>query len=120
MTKEEKKERLAYLRQLVDNTDPDTVKGHPLLARYSVRNAILILAQCPHATAVAGFHDWHKVGRSVRKGEKGIMILAPTTYRKEDQEEESLFFRTVYVFDVSQTEELSADSPRLARELVTA
>jgi hypothetical protein len=33
--------------------------------------------QNPTATHVAGFHTWHKLGRFVKKGEKGILILAP-------------------------------------------
>ena len=45
--------------------------------RYSLRNVMLIASQKPTATHVAGFHAWHKLGRFVKKGEKGIMILAP-------------------------------------------
>lgn len=45
--------------------------------RYSFGNVLLIAVQCPHATHVAGFHAWKKLGRWVRKGEHGIAILAP-------------------------------------------
>jgi hypothetical protein len=45
--------------------------------RYSLRNVMLIASQTPAATHVAGFHTWHKLGRFVKKGEKGILILAP-------------------------------------------
>ena len=45
--------------------------------RYSLRNVMLIASQNPAATHVAGFHTWHKLGRFVKKGEKGILILAP-------------------------------------------
>ena len=38
-------------------------------------------AQNPTATHVAGFHTWHKLGRFVKKGEKGILILAPIVRR---------------------------------------
>jgi hypothetical protein len=38
---------------------------------------MLIASQNPTATHVAGFHTWHKLGRFVKKGEKGILILAP-------------------------------------------
>ena len=46
---------------------------------YSLNNIILIQQQCPHATHVAGFTKWkNEFGRNVRKGEKGIRILAPS------------------------------------------
>jgi N-terminal domain of anti-restriction factor ArdC len=45
--------------------------------RYSLHNLILIVSQRPDATRVAGFHTWKQLGRSVKKGTKGIMILAP-------------------------------------------
>src|SRR5438034_2187801 len=45
--------------------------------RYSFHNVCLIARQRPDATRVAGFHAWRKLGRFVRKGEKGIAILAP-------------------------------------------
>ncbi len=44
-------------------------------------NLLLIGAQAPQATRVAGFRTWQSVGRQVRKGERGIAILAPCTYR---------------------------------------
>jgi antirestriction protein ArdC len=83
--------------------------------RYSFNNVLLIAAQCPNATAVAGYRAWQKVGRQVKKGEKSIKILAPivrkfTVEKDNDQggtdevEKKSLYFRAVPVFDVSQTE----------------
>ena len=80
--------------------------------RYSLRNVMLIASQKPMATHVAGFHAWHKLGRSVKKGEKGILILAPIVRRKygnaEQNEAEELstavYFRAAYVFDISQTD----------------
>ncbi|MHC4677763.1 MAG: ArdC family protein [Planctomycetota bacterium] len=84
--------------------------------KYSLGNAILIGFQKPNATHVAGFRTWQKLGRYVKKGEHGIAIMAPIVWRrkvtpaddqddKEDREEDtSLTFKTVYVFDVSQTE----------------
>lgn len=96
---------------------------------YSVRNTILIHMQRPDATAVAGFNAWKKkFQRNVKKGEKGITILAPTPFKKkieekkldpvtkspmldhdgnvimEEKEVEIPLFRPVKVFDVSQTE----------------
>jgi N-terminal domain of anti-restriction factor ArdC len=80
--------------------------------RYSWHNIMLIASQKPTATHVAGFHTWHKLGRFVKKGEKGILILAPIIRKKatnpaDVESEDSLSavgFRAAYVFDVSQTE----------------
>ena len=96
---------------------------------YSARNTILIHMQRPDATAVAGFNAWKKkFQRHVKKGEKGITILAPTPFKKtieekkldpvtkapvldqngnaimEEKEIEIPMFRPVKVFDVSQTD----------------
>jgi antirestriction protein ArdC len=81
--------------------------------RYSWGNTLLISSQRPDATHVAGFHAWHQLGRSVKKGEKGIMILAPMVVKQKElpQERETpeeasrvAGFRTAYIFDVKQTE----------------
>src|SRR5947209_10229930 len=50
--------------------------------QYSWNNCLLIALQRPEATHVAGFHAWHKLGRFVRKGEKGIAILAPVIAKR--------------------------------------
>jgi hypothetical protein len=83
--------------------------------RYSWGNTLLIYSQRPDATHVAGFHTWHDLGRSVKKGEKGIMILAPVVVKHKDavpglepvKSDELLRlagFRTTHVFDISQTQ----------------
>lgn len=84
---------------------------------YSFGNIMLIARQKPDATNVAGFRAWNSLGRFVRRGEKGISILAPmiSNRRKNNASEEQtedanksqprLFgFRAVYVFDITQTE----------------
>ncbi len=96
---------------------------------YSIGNQILIMLQKRDATRVAGFNTWKDLGRFVKKGEKGIAILAPVfpprptcdscgaKVPKDAQycpkcgqtfstsmEDEPHFFRVVYVFDLSQTE----------------
>ncbi len=83
---------------------------------YSIGNLILIMVQKPEATRVAGFKTWKDLGRWVKKGEKGIAILAPCFPPKgekekrdeEDEEEEievnPVYFKVVHVFDISQTE----------------
>ena len=54
---------------------------------YSFRNTILILMQKPDASYIAGFNTWkNDFKRAVRKGEKGIKILAPAPYKKEIEE----------------------------------
>ena len=75
--------------------------------RYSFRNLLLIASQRPTATRVAGFQAWKKLGRHVRKGEHGILIIAPAPIKRHDSEDDEsieMRFRAAYVFDVSQTE----------------
>ena len=43
---------------------------------YSVGNAVLIYLQKPHATHVAGFRTWQRLGRHVKKGEHGAMLFS--------------------------------------------
>lgn len=96
---------------------------------YSYNNTILIHMQMRSATHVAGFNKWkNQFGRHVKKGEKGLTIIAPTPFKKrieemkldpdtrapvldhdgnvimEEREIEIPLFRPVKVFDVSQTE----------------
>lgn len=80
--------------------------------RYSLNNWLLIYSQCPEATRVSGYKTWQKLGRQVRKGGHSIKILAPRQYKKEQPDgetKEGMYFRTVAVFDVSQTD--GADLP---------
>jgi hypothetical protein len=44
---------------------------------YSFRNVLMILAQRPEATEVAGYRTWQSLGRQVRKGETGMVIFVP-------------------------------------------
>ncbi len=72
---------------------------------YSFRNLILILMQRRNATRVAGYRTWLSLGRQVKKGEHGIRILAPRIVKdKNDDSKDRMFFVTVSVFDISQTE----------------
>jgi antirestriction protein ArdC len=76
--------------------------------RYSYGNVLLIASQNGGATQVAGFRTWQRLGRSVRKGEKAIWILAPMRGKRTDAEgrDESVIrgFKYVAVFDIAQTE----------------
>lgn len=54
---------------------------------YSFNNTLLIAMQRPDATLVTGYRSWQSMGRQVRKGEKGITIIAPTPIRKITSQE---------------------------------
>jgi antirestriction protein ArdC len=76
---------------------------------YSFGNVCLIVSQRPDATQVAGYKTWQKLGRQVRKGERGIRILAPCVVKeRNDAGDETgarrVFFKTVSVFDIAQTD----------------
>src|SRR3954447_12527828 len=72
---------------------------------YSWHNQMLIWRQRPDASFVGGFHTWLKCGRYVRKGEKGIAILAPMFFKDKRQtiggveaEAQRIWFKIVYLF----------------------
>src|ERR1035438_7676808 len=50
---------------------------------YSFGNIMLIARQKPDATNVAGLRTWNSLGRFVKRGEKGILILAPMIGHKK-------------------------------------
>lgn len=108
--------------------------------KYSVNNTMLIYMQRPDATLVAGFNKWRdQFERNVKKGEKGIKIIAPTPFKKkieeqkldpdtklpmldadgkvimEEKEIKIPMFKPVTVFDVSQTD--GKPLPQLASDL---
>ena len=93
---------------------------------YSFGNVLEIARQRPSATRVAGMWSWNQLGRRVKKGEKGIRILAPIigVRRKTDEEAKKddpaysnkpvlVGFRNAYVFDAAQTE--GAELPEMER-----
>jgi hypothetical protein len=94
---------------------------------YSFGNILEIARQRPYATRVAGLYAWNQLGRKVRKGERGIRILAPVigVRRKKDAEAQKdirtqnqavlIGFRSAYVFDVTQTE--GKDLPELSERV---
>ena len=83
---------------------------------YSVGNILLILAQRPQASRIAGFRTWQRLGRHVKRGERGILITAPIIVGRaggdtpargpptHEEDDTLLRFKAVYVFDISQTE----------------
>ena len=105
---------------------------------YSLKNTALIQNQLPHAHAVAGAKKFKEAGFFIRKGEKAIRVLAPTTYKcfineqgrsqslskatKQQKEkilkgelktEERRAFKNVPVFDISQTTATADDLPKI-------
>jgi antirestriction protein ArdC len=83
---------------------------------YSIGNCMLIAMQCPEATQVAGFKAWQKLGRQVRKGEHAIRTMAPMVVKRRDEngdatDETITLFRSVSVFDISQTDGESLPAP---------
>lgn len=93
---------------------------------YSSFNTFLIWLQCPNATLVAGYKKWQsEFNRQVKKGEKGIQIYAPRSFKKKSEkpdderavDEIRLYFRAVYVFDVSQTEGDPLPAPPACQEI---
>lgn len=95
--------------------------------RYSFNNTLLIAMQRPDATLVTGYRNWQSMGRQVKKGEKGITILAPAPIKRKreqeilDQNNKPLLdgngkpktekveviiprFKPTTVFDISQTD----------------
>jgi N-terminal domain of anti-restriction factor ArdC len=68
------------------------LRSDDLARRYNVKEkavGMLIASQKPNATHVAGFHAWHKLGRFVKKGEKGILILASIIRKKAENNGEA-------------------------------
>ncbi len=88
------------------------LKTMALFSEYSLNNLFLIARQRPDARRVAGYQTWRKLGRFVRKGEKGIAIIAPLIRRKSEiesldaAEQESIVrgFKVAHIFSEEQTE----------------
>jgi hypothetical protein len=104
---------------------------------YSFGNVLLLARQKPDATHVAGIRTWNQLGRRVKGGEKGIMILAPVVGRRSKRASATTElkqrssetddarspaagegtlrlrgFRPAYVWDVSQTEGKDLPQPQ--------
>ncbi len=106
----------------------DYLRAMGKFRQYSPTNINLIMAQKPGASRVAGYKTWLEFERNVKKGESAIWILAPI-FKKSLQAKENLYgafegqsnedcligFRSVPVFDISQTE--GKELPEVCRRL---
>ena len=120
------------------NTDEDWLHFlafQSLFYNYSFRNAMLIYLQNPEASYVKGFKAWNELGRYVKKGAKGLAILAPCYRRVEDFKEpenkseyqdsegEKVIkrvisgFKVTYVFDIADTDGSDEYLPVLVKGL---
>jgi hypothetical protein len=128
------KQAVDFLLQQLEAGKSETLTAYlAAMARfhsYSFGNILSIARQRPTATRVAGYGAWKELGRFVKRGEKGIQILAPMVghrRRKDTTEQEPntnretkpapvlIGFRAVYVFDVAQTE--GADLPEFEHSI---
>lgn len=97
---------------------------------YSLNNTLLIWAQRPDASRVAGYRQWENLGRHVRKGEKSVKIFGYSTRKVTEQDEKTgedkissrPFFPVLSVFDIGQTEleEGRVDDGAIAHKLTGA
>jgi hypothetical protein len=128
------KQAVDFLLQQLEAGKSETLTAYlAAMARfhsYSFGNILAIARQRPSASRVAGFYAWKELGRFVKRGEKGIQILAPMIGHRRnkdnaDQNSRSddnpkpqpvlIGFRAVYVFDVTQTE--GADLPEFEHSI---
>lgn len=99
---------------------------------YSFGNTMLIYLQNPNASFVKGFKAWNALGRYVKKGEKGIAILAPCFKKVPKNDEDSNNdanasndekvkviggFRVSYVYDIQSTSGDDTMIPTLVKGL---
>lgn len=106
------------------DTDEDWLRYlsfQSLFYNYSFGNTILIYSQNPEASYVKGYKAWNQLGRYVKKGAKGLAILAPCFKKTEvfkEPENKSEYhdaegekevkkvisgFRVTYVYDIADT-----------------
>lgn len=110
-------------KKLEESGSVDITRAADILGNYSRRNIALILAQAGERgrdipQAVAGFHEWRKAGRIVRKGSTGYFIFAPMIRKDDAGEDKKTGYRVAHVFDLADTDPIEQDSPTTLRELV--
>lgn len=111
--KQQKQEQREMVYSLIDDTAQTVAKDGTAFQkyldvqsrfdRYSVSNALLILAQKPDATRIADFDTWKEQGTFIRKKESGFYILEPgDEYQREDGTV-GISYNPKKMFDISQT-----------------
>lgn len=111
--KQQKQEQRETVYSLIDDTAQTVAKDGTAFQkyldvqsrfdRYSVANALLILAQKPDATRIADFDTWKEQGTFIRKKESGFYILEPgDEYQREDGTV-GISYNPKKMFDISQT-----------------
>lgn len=121
--RKEKKEKINRIRKTISEMTEEqrqaiaekfgivTVEGHSLTAH----NQCFLVAQAElNFSIVGGYKQWQKAGRSVRKGEHGFYIFVPSKSKEEPNnsievsaDDETPFFFSAVVFDISQTEQIN-------------
>src|ERR1700751_1133044 len=88
--KSKTKDAVDYLVQSLESGHSEVLTHYlGAMARfhtYSFGNVMLIARQKPDATNVAGIRTWNSLGRFVKRGEKGIFILAPMVGRRSSKD----------------------------------
>jgi N-terminal domain of anti-restriction factor ArdC len=103
------------------------VRARALFHNYTLRNCLLLAAQCHErgidARRVAGFRAWLKLGRCVRKGEKGLVVLAPIPVKRradgEEPDEARIVFRSASCSPTRRPTRCPASSPRRSSRRVS-
>lgn len=86
----------------------DYLKTMAKFHRYSFNNTLLIAMQRPDATLVTGYNKWKSMGRQVKKGEKGITIIAPVPVKQKRERE---------VLDKDQMPVMDSDGKPMVEEV---
>jgi hypothetical protein len=118
-----KEDKAKFIKELRESAKAMELEGveipFRLAGRFSPANCFAILSQDPNATNCAGFHEWRKAGRIVRKGSKGLAILVPMGMMADAEgTSERMRFSWRYVFDVTSTDPIAEDSPNTLSELM--
>ena len=146
----ERPDRLAETHQRLVKAVEGLVNGEDWAAmlavagrfhRYSLNNVLLISVQCAERgiepTRVAGYRAWQALGHQVRRGERGLAVLAPVVRRSPEERDDPMDgtvlrnrgehdpivrkvlagFKVTKVFDISQTD--GPPLPEVAPQLLS-
>ena len=106
------KELVASVENMTDKEYQEMLDSMVKFHTYSFYNQMILMFH--NCSQVAGYKRWQELGRVVKKGSKAVWILAPAYYKKkvtvkneegeeEEKEVRKLYFRSVPVFDISDT-----------------